>query len=292
MGGVDNDQIARSNQIAVGKDDELGLVNEIYENKPETEPAAPANPGAADNSEQGSEVTPLGDAGKNALGEIIKPDPKTFGTRSGYLYEAYRAGLNGADLSQELRDSAAAGNFLDEIEKMYKAGETDAKIAKGDTVAVSDENTVVPDMGAAPNADTAGSGSDYTGDYQITDSEKELNYMMDMLFINGAGSSSDPSPFSALPRPLDCISSAGRSPPRKRPAAIPTASSSRVASVVLISGKRSSSRARIWERGLSGTYTTRRQPAACRPSQTPSAQMETPVVISTPSPSAYHDRAN
>ncbi len=219
MGGVDNEQIAKSNQIAVGKDDEIGLVDEIYENKPETpatpetKPVSPVNPGAADaakpndDSEQDSGVTALGQAGKNALGEIIKPDPKTFGSRSGLLYEAYNAGLNGIDLSQELRDDAAAGDFLDEIEKMYQAGTTDAKIAKGDTVIISGENIDVPNMGepqygqgdveqnsgSSVNNEDSNSDEDSSERYIITPWEKDFDYIQDMMFLNGAASSADPS---------------------------------------------------------------------------------------------------
>ncbi|HOP11503.1 MAG TPA: hypothetical protein PK629_08425, partial [Oscillospiraceae bacterium] len=69
---------------------------------------------------------------------------------------------------------------------------------------VNPAGETIPNMGAAPYADTASSGNNtnsgnttsgsntnnnLTQQYQISDSEKELNYMMDMLFMNGAGSS-------------------------------------------------------------------------------------------------------
>ena len=67
------------------------------------------------------------------------------------------------------------------------------------------------------------------------------------------GTSSDVSAFSELPSPLDCSITVGRAPPRYRPAAMPKASSSRVASVVVTSGKLSRRIRRTCDSGLSGT---------------------------------------
>ena len=43
------------------------------------------------------------------------------------------------------------------------------------------------------NANSGTSSNPSTDSYDISDSEKELNYMMDMLFMNGAASSAIPS---------------------------------------------------------------------------------------------------
>src|SRR5712692_4345638 len=85
------------------------------------------------------------------------------------------------------------------------------------------------------------------------------------------GMSSEVSAFSALPRPLDCSITAGRAPPRYSPAATPKASSSRVAVVVRMAGNRSRRTRSTCDVGLSGTWTTWRVPAACKPSHTPAA---------------------
>jgi len=153
MGGINDDQIAKSNQIAVGKDDEIGLVWKIYESKPKTTTNPDTNPTAPVSTSLGDYVTSTnqdkqssyswGQAGRFALGETLKSNPDIFGERSSVLYEAYQAGLNSIDLTEELVADARAGGFLDEIEAMHQAGETDAKIAKGD-VEITEE---IPAMG-------------------------------------------------------------------------------------------------------------------------------------------------
>ena len=158
MSSVTEDQIVRSNRIAVGKDDELGLAGKIYEAKaanrkstdnasqyyPEANTSAPVSTSlgdyAASTGKNNQESYSWGEAGRFALGETLKSNPNIFGERSSFLYEAYQAGLNGVDLTKELVADAKAGGFLDEIEAMQKAGETDAKIAKGDVEIDSAEN--------------------------------------------------------------------------------------------------------------------------------------------------------
>jgi len=158
MSSVTEDQIVRSNRIAVGKDDELGLAGKIYEAKaanrkstdnasqyyPEANTSAPVSTSlgdyAASTGKNNQESYSWGEAGRFALGETLKSNPDIFGERSSFLYEAYQAGLSGIDLTKELVTNARAGGFLDEIMKMYIAGGTDAKIASGDNS--SQETTV------------------------------------------------------------------------------------------------------------------------------------------------------
>jgi len=132
MGNINDDQIARSNQIAVGKDDEIGLVGKIYEAKAAgqktTIDAAGDSESTHNLDDDSVKKYKWGEAGRFTLGEIFKQDAKIFGENSDILYEAYSAGRHGMDLTEEIIASARAGGFLDEIETMYKAGETDLKI--------------------------------------------------------------------------------------------------------------------------------------------------------------------
>jgi len=176
MGGINDDQIAKSNQIAVGKDDEIGLVWKIYESKPKTTTNPDTNPTAPVSTSLGDYVTSTnqdkqssyswGQAGRFALGETLKSNPDIFGERSSVLYEAYQAGLNSIDLTEELVADARAGGFLDEIEAMHQAGETDEKIAQGD-VAVDEE---IPYMGYTQygQGETAQTSTTSTGSNKIT----------------------------------------------------------------------------------------------------------------------------
>lgn len=154
MSGITDDQIARSNQIAVGKKDDVGLVQNVYKEKEEIKKDSANSTDSVksvDNSKKNSYYYPeakpssfprvdladyieattikLGKAGQFTLGEIIKPDPKIIDERGVILYSAYRAGLSNHDITEEMKEVAQDGGYLDEILKMHQAGEADAKIS-------------------------------------------------------------------------------------------------------------------------------------------------------------------
>ena len=91
------------------------------------------------------------------------------------------------------------------------------------------------------------------------DEAAELQHWYDDLqeiarrVATGPGTSSEVIAFSELPSPLDCSMTAGLRPPRYNPAAMPNASSSRVASSRFTSGCCASSTRSTCDNGLSGT---------------------------------------
>ncbi len=168
LGGVDNSQIARSNQIAVGKDDELGFVKDIYEAKKENQQKSSGLTDAETqklrlkfyySTGKPSPLTTydleklyeylnisLGEAGQTVLGDIIKPDPEAYGKRSGILMEAYKAGLMGYDFSKESINIARGEGYLGDVLKMYQAGETDKKMAEEKAELDELENSAASDL--------------------------------------------------------------------------------------------------------------------------------------------------
>lgn len=104
-------------------------------------------PASAKNSSQAKADPKSGEAGSKALNDILKADTRFFkATLNERLAEAYNAGFYGMDITREARDNARAGNYMSQLEEMYKAGKADSK---GSTTAKNPEK---PDNGIGSEA--------------------------------------------------------------------------------------------------------------------------------------------
>ena len=93
--------------------------------------SVPSTPSSAKNSSQTKVDPKSGEAGSKALDDILKDDTRFFKmTMNERLAEAYNAGYYGMDISRDVRDDAAAGDYLDSIEAMYNAGKQDSSMSK------------------------------------------------------------------------------------------------------------------------------------------------------------------
>lgn len=148
------------------------------------------------------------------------------------LIDAYNAGYNGTDINEEIKENARAGDYMSEIEAAVNAGLQDAKVtAEAAAKAPSIENSKaaipsvnIPDNNVpkdlsntsgntagnpgadnntddfpymdnftpGPNTESFNATEDYSFPFITSQREKDYNYMEDMLFLNGAQSSSDP----------------------------------------------------------------------------------------------------
>ncbi len=105
---------------------------------PKTTPVSAPKPvvPTASTSNNTAKVNPKsGQNGLKAFTDITNKFPQFGEVKIGNtdLIDAYNAGLNGVDLSRETSDNAAAGNYSESVETMYKAGQADAKTGAADT---------------------------------------------------------------------------------------------------------------------------------------------------------------
>ncbi|MDP4164943.1 MAG: M23 family metallopeptidase, partial [Bacillota bacterium] len=137
------------------------------------------------------------------------------------LIDAYNAGYNGTDINEEIKENAHAGDYTSEIEAVINAGLQDAKdsveaAAKAPSVENSKaaipsvnipENNVPKDLdnlenlSYTPSTTLGDIGTDKNADdskssnwskYGTRNWDQDYNYIEDMMFLNGAESSSDP----------------------------------------------------------------------------------------------------
>ncbi|HOP11501.1 MAG TPA: M23 family metallopeptidase [Oscillospiraceae bacterium] len=173
-----------------------------------------------------------GTNGAKTIDDITVKSPQFGEEGMGHddLVDAYNAGLNGIDLDRETRANAAAGGYLDSIEAMYNAGLQDATLSKNvdgfnqenvdntknssydlSTEAARQEqfsqNSAVdnPVNLGYTAGDTTGNDNSRTDvtDIDIPDMgfskygdinwDLDYNYIEDMMFLNGAANSADPS---------------------------------------------------------------------------------------------------
>ena len=194
--------------------------------------AKTAVPAVSTSNDSTAKVDPKsGAAGLKAFTDIVATESRfgEAGIGNTGLIDAYNAGLNGVDLSRKTKDDAAAGLYIDQLWAMYDAGKQDAKVAEereneekmSNNVETAQHKTVdnpenigypnnatsgndsnnnaaadeyVPDMGAVTSKPSTESGSSTSGDKSFINRQwdQDYNYIMDMMFINGAGNSPDP----------------------------------------------------------------------------------------------------